>query len=107
MKIKEKIRSVLRENYGNFDTYLERQYETTMVDNLFHGNKQKKEAWSTYYQLVLEIKNSIKDENRVKELQYKLTDDVNHNEVCIEVIEDIKCYSPEIQRLYEKIMNFI
>ena len=43
---------------------------------------------------------------KVKELQYKLTENINPNEVCIEVIEALKDQSPELERLYYKIRNF-
>jgi hypothetical protein len=43
---------------------------------------------------------------KVKELQYRLTESVDPNEVCIAVIEDVKDQSPELERLYYKIRNF-
>lgn len=107
MDIKVKIRQALREQYGEFNTHLEHIYEEKVTDNLASGNKKKKEAWSTYNQVVLELKHSIKDNLKVKELQYKLTDEFNPNEVCIEVIREVEKPSPELERLYVKIMNFI
>ena len=102
-----KIRQALREQYGEFNTHLEHIYEEKVTDNLASGNKKDKEAWSTYNQVVLELKHSIKDNLKVKELQYKLTDKFNPNEVCIEVIRDVEKPSLELERLYVKIMNFI
>lgn len=107
MDIRAKIREALREQYGEFETRLEHVYENAVIDNLASDNKKKKEAWSTYNQVVLELKHSIKDNLKVKELQYKLTDEGNLNEVCIEVIKDVKKPSVELERLYIKIMNFI
>jgi hypothetical protein len=107
MDIRAKIRQALREQYGEFDTHLENIYAEKVTDNLASGSKKNKEAWSTYNQVVLELKHSIKDNLKVKELQYKLTDEFNPNEVCIEVIKDIKNPSLELERLYIKIMNFI
>jgi hypothetical protein len=105
MDLKKKIRKVLRENYGNFDSYLEHKYEDVLIENLVSGTTKIRQAWVTYNQVILELKNSLKNMLKVKELQYKLTDNSNPNDVCIEVISDIKDKSPELQRLYEKIKN--
>lgn len=107
MTIRGKIRKVLREQYGNFETHLEHIYEKKITDNLIEGDINKKKAWATYNQVVLELKHSIKDNLRVKELQYKLTDNSDPNEVCIEVIMDVKNLTPELERLYYKIKSFI
>jgi hypothetical protein len=106
MNLKEKIRMVLREHYGDFDSYLEHEYENKITENLILGDIEKKQAWATYNQVILELKNSLKDNLKVKELQYKLTEGINPNEVCIQVIEPIKNQSPELERLYYKIKNF-
>lgn len=106
MNLKAKIRSVLKEHYGEFNTHLEHEYEAKLTENLIKGDIEKKKAWITYNQVILELKHSLKDMLRVKELQYKLTEDVDPNEVCIEVIEEVKDRSPELERLYYKIRNF-
>lgn len=106
MNLKEKIRMVLREHYGAFDSYLEHEYENKITENLILGDIEEKKAWVTYNQVILELKNTLKDNLKVKELQYKLTEDVNPNEVCIQVIEAVKNESPELERLYYKIKNF-
>jgi hypothetical protein len=106
MSVKTKIRKVLKDNYGRFSTKLEHDYQKKVTENLIIGDINKKKAWLTYNQVVLELKHSIKDMLKVKELQYKLTDDLNPNEVCIEVMEDIKNYNPELERLYYKIRSF-
>lgn len=106
MNLKTKIRKVLNEHYGEFSSNLEHQYEDKLTENLIIGNIEKKKAWLTYNQVILELKNTLKDMLKVKELQYKLTESVNPNEVCIEVIEDLKDKSPELERLYYKIRNF-
>ncbi len=106
MNLKEKIRMVLREHYGDFDSYLEHEYENKITENLILGDIEKKQAWATYNQVILELKNTLKDNLKVKELQYKLTEGINPNEVCIQVIEPIKNQSPELERLYYKIKNF-
>jgi hypothetical protein len=106
MCLKSNIRQLLREHYGDFVTNLEHQYETKLTENLILGSINKKKEWITYNQVVLEVKNSLKDNLRVKELQYKLTENINPNDVCIEILEDIKDVNSELQRLYYKIKNF-
>lgn len=106
MDVKHKIRLELRKHYGEFETILEHQYEDKLTQNLIEGSLKKRKAWATYNQVVLELKHSLKDILRVKELQYKLTDDDNPKEVIIEFIEGIEKYTPELERLYYKIRNF-
>lgn len=106
MNLKTKIKKVLKKHYGGFDSVLEHHYETKLTENLIIGSIEKKKAWITYNQVILELKNSLKDMLKVKELQYKLTEDTNPNEVCIEVIDGLKDKSPELERLYYKIRNF-
>ena len=106
MNLKAKIRKVLKEHYGEFNTNLEHEYESKLTENLIGGSSEKKKEWITYNQVILELKHSIKDMLKVKELQYKLTENINPNEVCIEVIEPLKDQSPELERLYYKIRNF-
>lgn len=106
MDLKDKIRSELKKQYGEFETILEHQYEDKLTQNLIDGSINKKRAWITYNQVILELKYSLKDTLRVKELQYKLTENTNPNEVIIDVIESIKTYTPELERLYYKIRNF-
>lgn len=106
MTIKNKIRSILKEQYGEFETVLEHEYENKLTENLIVGNLETKHAWATYNQVILELKHSLKDMLKVKELQYKLTEDIDPNEVIIESIESIKTYTPELERLYYKIKNF-
>lgn len=106
MNLKTKIRQVLRETYGEFNTLLEHQYEDKLVEVLIVGDISNKRAWATYNQVILELKNSLKDMLKVKELQYKLTDNSDPNEVCIELLETIQHRTPELERLYYKIRNF-
>lgn len=106
MDIKSKIRLALRESYGEISTYLEHQYEDKLTENLVNGNKQKQKEWITYNQIIIELKHSLKDMLKVKELQYKLTENSNPNEVCIEVLEGVKGINPELERLYFKVKNF-
>ena len=106
MDIRGKIRQVLREQYGEFNTHLEHVYEETVTKKLSDKNIKNRKAWATYNQVVLELKHSLKDNLRVKELQYKLTEDSDPNQVCIDVINEVKNFSPELERLYYKIVNF-
>lgn len=106
MKVKDKIRQVLREHYGSFDTVLEHHYEEKITNELIEGDYEIRKAWVTYNQVILELKNTLKDMLKVKELQYKLTEDGDPTSVCIEVIKDIKDRTPELTRLYEKIKTF-
>ncbi len=105
MDLKAKIRLVLKETYGEFNTYLELEYENKVIENLSMGDSDRQKAWATYNQVILELKHSLKDTLRTKELQYKLTDDTNPNEVCIDVLENVKNVTPELTRLYYKIKN--
>ena len=107
MNIKTKIRKMLQKEYGGFETHLEHIYEDMVTEILIEGDIKNKKAWLTYNQVILELKHSIKDNLKVKELQYKLTDNLDPNKVCIEVIQDVKHRSPELERLYYKIINFI
>jgi len=106
MDLKDKIRLVLREHYGDFNSYLEHEYENKITENLIVGDVDKKKAWVTYNQVILEFKNNLKNMLKVKELQYKLTENSDPNKVCIEVIETYTHKTPELERLYDKIKNF-
>lgn len=107
MDLRGKIQRVLREAYGGkFDSYLESKYEEKITSTLVEGDMSNKKEWITYNQVILELKNNIKDMLRVKELQYRLTDREDPNEVCIEILENVKDLSPELDRLYNKIRNF-
>jgi hypothetical protein len=51
---------------------------------------------------MLELKFSLKDSLKVKQLQYILTEDVDYNIECLRVIEGVEILTPELARLYEK-----
>jgi hypothetical protein len=106
MNTRDKIRNVLKEHYGDFDSILERQYEIKLTSNLLDGSLDNKRAWVTYNQVILELKYSLKDMLKVKEIQYKLTDNLDPKDVIIEVIEPVKSFTPELERLYFKIKSF-
>ena len=65
MDIRGKIKQLLREQYGDFNTHLEHIYEDKITENLATGSKHEKEEWATYNQVILELKHSIKDHLRV------------------------------------------
>lgn len=106
MDIRSKIRQSLEEQYGEFNTNLEHEYENIVTENLIVGGIDTQRAWLTYNQVILELKHSLKDTLRVRELQYNLTDNTDPNQVCIALIEGVKPRTPELDRLYLKISNF-
>jgi len=106
MNLKKKIRQELKKQYGDFNTVLEHQYEEKIVEKLIASNEIKKKEWVTYNQVILELKHTLKNMLKVKQLQYMLTENLNPNTVCIEVIKDVKDSSPELERLFDKINNF-
>jgi len=106
MDLKTKIRKVLRESYGDFNSDLESMYQDKITEALLHEDLNNKKEWVTYNQVILELKHNIKDMLRVRELQYRLTDIEDPNNACISVIKEVKTRTPELERLYHKIMNF-
>jgi hypothetical protein len=104
--LKDKIRSVLKGVYGGFETYLEMEYENCMAETLSSGTIEDKKEWITYNQVILELKHNIKDMIRVKELQYRILDELEPRRVFMDVIQKIDCKSDELDRLYNKIKNF-
>ncbi len=106
MNVKLKIRTVLNENYGSFNTYLENKYVERLTEQLSYQNTKTKKVWATYNQVILELKNNLKDSLKVQELQYRLTDKEDPKNACIDVLETVKDETPELERLYYKIRNF-
>jgi hypothetical protein len=106
MEIRERIKQELQKQYGSFDSYLENIYLDKIIDKLAFGNKQTKIRWSVYNQVIIELKHSIKDKLKLQELMYLLTDDKNPNIICIDVIKSVEKPTPELERLYLKIMTF-
>ena len=106
MDLKSKIKKTLREYYGEFESNLEIEYEDTVTNKLINGSSTDKDRWATYNQLMIELKHNLKNNEKVKELQYKLTDDSNPTEVCIELISELSVKNDELERLYYKMKNF-
>ncbi len=106
MELRDKIKNVLREVYGDFETYLEVKYEQKVVDELYSGDIENKKEWVTYNQVILELKHNLKNMLKVKELQYVLTENSEPREACITLIETMIEKNSEIDRLYNKIINF-
>ena len=104
--MKDKIKTALRNLYGDFNSLLEHEYEEKVANTLLNESWEKKLEWATYNQVVYELKHNIKDELKVQELQYRLIDDNSPKTICIEIIKDVKNRTPELERLYEKINNF-
>lgn len=107
MELRVKIRKMLRESYGDFVTNLEGEYRDKITEALLHDDFNKKEKWITYNQVILELKHNIKDNLKVRELLYRLTDKEDPNKACIEVIKEVNTITPELERLYYKINNFV
>jgi hypothetical protein len=105
MDLKSKIREVLKEHYGEFDSFLEIEYENKLTTNLMNGDSSTKIAWATYNQVILELKHNLHDNLKVKQLQYQLTEKTDPKIECIKLIEEVKTLTPELTRLYEKIKN--
>lgn len=103
MNLKIKIRDVLKEYYGEFNSFLEIEYENKLTENLIIGDYKTKNAWATYNQVILELKFSLHDNLKVKQLQYNLTENSDPNLECLKVIEEVEILTPELTRLYEKI----
>jgi hypothetical protein len=102
-----RIKRVLNEHYGDFNTTLELDYENIIADRLLNEvTYDKKLEWATYNQVVLELKHNLNDYQLVSELQYRLSDLEHPKRVCMEVITNSKTVTPELQRLYEKIVTF-
>ena len=53
MNTKRKIKSVLKEQYGTFNTNLEKQYVNELTVQLLSTNYSNKETWATYNQVIL------------------------------------------------------
>jgi hypothetical protein len=104
--LEDRIRTVLREHYGNFSTVLELEYENKLMTALLEEDNHNRNKWATYNQVILEFKDTIKDRKLVEELQYRLTDFENPNSVCMDIINNFNRKTPELDRLYHKIMNF-
>lgn len=107
MDLKVKILKTLRESYGEFITNLESEYQDKITEALLYHDLENKKEWVTYNQVVLELKHNIKDNLKVRELLYRLTDKEDPNRACIEVINEVKSKTPELERLYNKIKNFV
>jgi hypothetical protein len=107
MNLKVKIRKMLRESYGDIVTNLEGEYQDKITEALLNDDFHNKMEWATYNQVVLELKHNIKDNIKLRELLYRLTDKEDPNKACIEVIREVKIKTPELDRLYYKIINFI
>ena len=103
--MKDKIIKVLREHYSNFETILEKEYENLIVEHLENDVDHRVE-WATYNQLILEFKHNIRNNLYVAELQYRLSDNEDPINVCLDVINKYGYISPELERLADKIRDF-
>jgi hypothetical protein len=106
MNIRTRIKTILREHYGEFNSYLEHEYENKITNYLVVGDDEERQAWVTYNQVMLEFKHNLNDRLKVEELQYLLTEDSDPNNNCLTLLETVQIKTPELERLYHKIKNF-
>jgi len=106
MDLVEKIEKELQAKYGEFNTNLEIEYKRKLTDNLINGNTKDKLFWVTYNQVVIELKKTFSDSNKLREMLYMLTEPEINQESCLGVIESLINESKELSRLYDKIKNF-
>lgn len=106
MNIKNKIKSVLTDNYGEFSSYLEKLYEEKLTEKLSSDYILDKKIWATYNQVVIELKVKFNNDLLLKEFLYIITDDNISNEAILFFIEKIENKTNELDRLYNKIKNF-
>ena len=101
-----KIKAVLHECYGDFETSLETLYEDTIVENLLNDSWEHKQMWATYNQVVLELKDSQIHDHKYKELLFRLSNLEEPNKICIDIINESGVLTDELERLYYKINQF-
>ena len=98
-----KIKKILRESLGDLvKSSLGSQYEKLVTENLL---SDKKREWATYNQVIIEL-NNLKERKKIEEVQYRLTDKEDPNQVIVEILEAFDGLTPELERLYYKIKNF-
>ena len=104
--IRNKIRSTLKEHYGEFNTKLEKEYEDVITNKLFFSDIINKRKWVTYNQLVIYLNRKPELLFYLKELLYRITDNENPKKVCIDILMKLKDSDEELDRLYHKIKGF-
>ena len=105
-ELRSKIKKVLREHFISNDSLVEQQYVDKITKVLLESTDYERRKWVTYNQVILEVRDSIKDMLKVQELQYKLTESHNPKNDCINLIYNYKDFTPEMKRLYDKISLF-
>lgn len=92
--------------YGRFKTRLEIEYKYLILNKLLTGDDETRKWWATFHQVALTLKHNVKDELKLKELQYRLTNGEDPILVTTEIISRLGFQDSEINRLYIKIINF-
>lgn len=101
-----KIKRILQENYGEYETSLEDLYTDTVIENLLNESWEHKRKWATYNQVVLELKETAISDVKYNELLFKLSNLEEPNQICIDIIRDSGVLTDELERLYYKINQF-
>jgi hypothetical protein len=105
MDIKNKIKSVLTDNYGEFSSVLEMQYIEKLTEKLSSKSAIEQNIWATYNQVILEVK-TYNNHLLLQELLYVLTENEITNDCILNIIDKIEPKTPELDRLHIKIKNF-
>jgi len=106
MLLKEKIRLELEKVYGQYEKGLESTYSDKIIYEIMSNPYNEKLEWSTYNQVIIELKHNLSLRLKLKELLYRITDEENPTDACISVLEKITNKTPELIRLYEKVKTF-
>jgi uncharacterized protein YdiU (UPF0061 family) len=106
MDIKDKIKTVLKDTYGEFTSFLETEYEVKLTEKLSSNSITERKIWATYNQIIIEVKCNQNNDLILKELLYILTENEINNESILFVIDKIENKTKETDRLFNKIKNF-
>jgi len=105
MEIKNKIKSILTDNYGEFSSVLEKQYFEKLTEKLSSKSTIEQNIWATYNQIILEVK-KYNNNILLQELLYFLSENEITNDSILKIIDKIEPKTLELNRLLTKIKNF-
>lgn len=96
--MKDKAFKILRSKLGEEESRLDHDVMGVLVDGLISTNMETQYSFALYTNLLIEFKD--KDTNRYKELQYYISDDINHiTEMCGNVLKKMSYKTDEMLRL--------